>query len=412
MDAVSIAEAARRLGVSREEIRSRIRKGELESRQMSTATGVGMGVVLPDDGSSPQGADPAGGQPVQSTQPSPPPQPIGGVTPPPPQDWAGEAPTITPPARPAATQPPPPPPQPPRPQAPPGQPPPPTQGWAAQAPTTTPPPRPATPQPPPAQPIPAPPQPPRPPPPPYQAPAQPRAVDTPGAGIAGARPTPPPTVTPTPPPTVTAAAAPLAGPAAPPRTVPPLERPATEAPPRPPAPLRQEPPQAQPPPASVVEPRQAPPMEKPLAGPAQVESRPTVTYQPPPSQAAGEPFAGEVVQSYRVEPQQRQGRLLQQDVEPPAPPPKPSRSSPLRELVSVLQHQVEIQGEELQARRREVQELHVLLQQLQSRALPAPPEDTTEPPAARQTDTPPAEAYQPTGPESRMSWWERLWRKG
>jgi hypothetical protein len=50
----------------------------------------------------------------------------------------------------------------------------------------------------------------------------------------------------------------------------------------------------------------------------------------------------------------------------------------LKETISVLR-------EELEARRREVQELHVLLQQAQA-ALPAPKED-------------------------RQSWWQRLWHR-
>lgn len=55
----------------------------------------------------------------------------------------------------------------------------------------------------------------------------------------------------------------------------------------------------------------------------------------------------------------------------------------LRELVDTLQAQVKGQREELEARRREVQELHVLLQQrLQQKAL-APP--------------------------GSSSWWKRLW---
>jgi excisionase family DNA binding protein len=55
----------------------------------------------------------------------------------------------------------------------------------------------------------------------------------------------------------------------------------------------------------------------------------------------------------------------------------------LRELVDTLQSQVEGQREELEARRREVQELHVLLQQhVQQRALPPP---------------------------GVPSWWRRLW---
>ena len=52
----------------------------------------------------------------------------------------------------------------------------------------------------------------------------------------------------------------------------------------------------------------------------------------------------------------------------------------LRELVATLRSQVQGQGEELQARRREVSELHILLQQ---KALPAP--------------------------EGRP-WWRRLWQ--
>ena len=238
MDPVSITEAARRLGVSREEIRSRIRKGELESRQMSTATGVGMGVVLPDDGSRP-----TGGQPLQPTPP--PPQAGGGITTPPMQGWTGQAPAATPPLRPPA----------------------------------------------------------------------------------------------------------------------------------------------------------APPIQEPMTETPQAETPPTLTPPPPAPAPTEAPPIGEMVQPPRVEPPQRQGLLLEPDLEPPAPPPKPPRSSPLRELVGVLQHQVEVQREELEARRREVQELHVLLQQLQSRALPAPPEDTSEPQASHRTTTPSEESPQPEAPE-------------
>jgi hypothetical protein len=56
----------------------------------------------------------------------------------------------------------------------------------------------------------------------------------------------------------------------------------------------------------------------------------------------------------------------------------------LRELNAQLKSQVEAQGMELEARRREVQELHVLLQQAQA-ALPVPK-------------------------EQQQSWWRRLWR--
>jgi helix-turn-helix protein len=55
----------------------------------------------------------------------------------------------------------------------------------------------------------------------------------------------------------------------------------------------------------------------------------------------------------------------------------------LQELNAQLKAQVEMQGVELEARRREVQELHVLLQQAHA-ALPIPQED-------------------------RQSWWRRLW---
>jgi len=55
---------------------------------------------------------------------------------------------------------------------------------------------------------------------------------------------------------------------------------------------------------------------------------------------------------------------------PDSPP--DSQSAVYRELVASLQRQVETQALELDARRREVQELHVLLQQAQ-RALPAAP---------------------------------------
>ncbi len=57
----------------------------------------------------------------------------------------------------------------------------------------------------------------------------------------------------------------------------------------------------------------------------------------------------------------------------------------LRELNAQLKAQVEMQGVELDARRREVQELHVLLQQAQA-ALPVPKED-------------------------HKSWWRRLWHR-
>ena len=53
-------------------------------------------------------------------------------------------------------------------------------------------------------------------------------------------------------------------------------------------------------------------------------------------------------------------------------------------LIATLKAQVQAQQEELESRRREVQELHVLLQQAQA-ALPAP--------------------------RASRSWWRRLWRR-
>ena len=54
----------------------------------------------------------------------------------------------------------------------------------------------------------------------------------------------------------------------------------------------------------------------------------------------------------------------------------------MRELMTTVQAQVSTQREELKSRRREVQELHVLLHQLQTKALPPP----------------------------RQSWWRSFWR--
>ena len=85
----------------------------------------------------------------------------------------------------------------------------------------------------------------------------------------------------------------------------------------------------------------------------------------------------------------QQAHLPQEDSQEPAPePPKrrTPRGSPLRDMVAVLQRQVDSQREELESRRREIQELHVLLQQLQTRALPPPP-------------------------ETKPSFWQSLWRR-
>ncbi len=56
----------------------------------------------------------------------------------------------------------------------------------------------------------------------------------------------------------------------------------------------------------------------------------------------------------------------------------------LRDLVTVLKEQLDIKDKQLETRAREVQELHVLLQQAQA-ALPAPREN--------------------------RPWWQRLWRR-
>ena len=61
MEAVSVAEAAGRLGVSADEVRKRIRNGDLQSAPLSSAQGIGMGVLLPgDETAEPSGYD-AGG---------------------------------------------------------------------------------------------------------------------------------------------------------------------------------------------------------------------------------------------------------------------------------------------------------------------------------------------------------------
>ena len=46
---VTLGEAAERLGISMNDIRKRIRKGQLQSRQVSTAEGIAMGVELSED---------------------------------------------------------------------------------------------------------------------------------------------------------------------------------------------------------------------------------------------------------------------------------------------------------------------------------------------------------------------------
>ena len=73
MAPVSIAEAAERLGVSIDEVRSRIRSGELEARHVSTPQWIGMGVLLPGDPSDQTTQEtPAASSPLESqTQPPP-----------------------------------------------------------------------------------------------------------------------------------------------------------------------------------------------------------------------------------------------------------------------------------------------------------------------------------------------------
>jgi multidrug efflux pump subunit AcrA (membrane-fusion protein) len=56
-----------------------------------------------------------------------------------------------------------------------------------------------------------------------------------------------------------------------------------------------------------------------------------------------------------------------------------------QELVDSLQAQVKVQQEELTAKNKQIEQLHILLQQAQS-ALPAPT-------------------------ENRQSWWRRLWQR-
>jgi len=75
----------------------------------------------------------------------------------------------------------------------------------------------------------------------------------------------------------------------------------------------------------------------------------------------------------------------------------------LEEQRALYERQVHDQAEELAARRREVSELHVLLQTLQ-RALPVPPQDQ----GSAGADTPAAPG--PTPPQV-LPWWQR-WRRG
>lgn len=89
-----------------------------------------------------------------------------------------------------------------------------------------------------------------------------------------------------------------------------------------------------------------------------------------------------------------------------------------------LRDQVDVLREELGARRREVQELHILTQQLQTRALPAPKEAAPQkaPPtqyspqaqAQGQVQVEPQREEEPQPPpkpeKEKVPWWKFRWR--
>jgi hypothetical protein len=68
----------------------------------------------------------------------------------------------------------------------------------------------------------------------------------------------------------------------------------------------------------------------------------------------------------------------------PEPEASSSEVQALRELVANLQDRINAQGKELEAKNKQIEQLHVLLQQAQA-ALPAP--------------------------RNNRSWWQRLWRR-
>jgi hypothetical protein len=169
--------------------------------------------------------------------------------------------------------------------------------------------------------------------------------------------------------------------------------PSTPAPPAPPTPAAEygfppPPTHAPPTPGGFADPGAQAPTAAP---PPEIPSGPGFDAAPTPeSQITAEPFGGVAGE---------QGQTAQ------------AGQGPSRDLVDALQSQVAAQTEELEARRREIQELHVLLQQLQTRALPAPesPESQggySEPPASR----PMSSQARPAGPK-KVPWWKFTLRR-
>ena len=387
---VSIAEAAERLGVSIDEIRNRIRRGELEARHVSTPQWIGMGVLLPGDPSEETTPEIQTVTSPDLGQAQPTPGPIAG-TPTESSSRLGPAPLLQGSGMDAA---------------PPVQPPP---SPFAEPPLASPTETPQVPEveavPPPGPvaepamrnpfdvwPTAAPPvsEPEAPPPPPVSQP-----VTMPAA-------TPPVSETETVPPPAPVAEPAMRNPfevgpaAAPPVSEPqpplsPAVEPQVESPtatPRVPGA------ETFPPPPPVTEPPSASPFGAgPVATPPVFETEvlaPEETPQTPISAAPAEDLQSSL--SYGFDPavvDPEQATLPQMDAQEPAPEPprrRAQRGSPLRDLVATLKRQVDSQRDELESRRREVQELHVLLQQLQTRALPPPP-------------------------EPKRSFWQGLWRK-
>ena len=350
MESVTLTEASRRLGVSVEEVRNRIRRGELQARQVTTATGLAMGVDLPDaeqpdeiaqpeqnEGPSTLGAD-RGNQMFTAEEPS-----------------AMEFPN---PFEPAPT--------------------------VGQPPITPPPQEPVT------ESFPRPPSMSQPP------PAEPMASDQVAPEIIP--PVPDLSFTPQYP----RADQPL--PTAPPQQ-------STEEQWQSPQPPIDSPPNS-------YEPVHSEPHE-PEARPPQPPSAERVSYSevtPIPTEETRSESEFE-----NIVPPERRQRVEIHPTDAPG-----SSGVPWSELVSVLQQQVQSLSEELAARRREVQELHVLLQQLQNRALPPPPEAPATgeqfeyqrqpqerppapppPPAApRPPSPPPSQTQSQPDQGSKTAWWK------
>jgi hypothetical protein len=89
-------------------------------------------------------------------------------------------------------------------------------------------------------------------------------------------------------------------------------------------------------------------------------------------------------------------------VAPPAPAPPPADVRRLEQLVASQEATIAEQRVELEARRREVQELHLLLERAQRLALPVPRDDV-QPPASAES----AGADQPCPWWERWRWWRR-----